>query len=198
MTLLIAITGGIGSGKSTFSNEVLKKNLTLLDSDKQVSKIYKKPSKSFLVYLKQIGLEKAISNKRINKTKIRDIIFNDHKIRKKLENYIFNLVRKERQNFIKKHKKIKTKIVFFDIPLLFENNLADNFDIIISIISSKKERLKRLKSSKKIPVGVFNKIIKSQTSDVVRKKNSDIVINNNSSMENFTKKINKTLKVILS
>ena len=81
---------------------------------------------------------------------------------------------------------------------MFENDLADNFDIIISIISSKKERLKRLKSSKKIPVVVFNKIIKSQTSDVVRKKNSDIVINNNSSMENFTKKINKTLRVILS
>ena len=197
MTITVAITGGIGSGKSTFSNEVLKKNLKLLDSDKQVSKIYEKPKKPFLIYLKKIGLEKAINNKKINKTKIRNIIFTDYKIKKKLESYIFNIVRKERQIFIKKHKKNKTKIVFFDIPLLFENNLTNNFDVIISIISSKKNRFKRLQSSKKIPIDVFNKIIRSQTSDVIRKEKSDIVIYNNSSMKNYTKKINKTLRSIL-
>ena len=42
MTLLVAITGGIGSGKSTFSKEVLKRKFKLLDSDKQVSLIYNK------------------------------------------------------------------------------------------------------------------------------------------------------------
>ena len=48
MTLTVAITGGIGAGKSTFSNEVLKKKLKLFDSDKQVHKIYKTPKKNFL------------------------------------------------------------------------------------------------------------------------------------------------------
>ena len=43
MTALIAITGGIGAGKSTFSNEVKKRKLKILDSDMQVDKLYKKP-----------------------------------------------------------------------------------------------------------------------------------------------------------
>ena len=42
MTLIVAITGGIGSGKSTFSKEIKKRRLKLLDSDKEVSLIYKK------------------------------------------------------------------------------------------------------------------------------------------------------------
>ena len=42
MTFLIAITGGIGAGKSTFSNEVKKRKLKILDSDMQVDTLYKK------------------------------------------------------------------------------------------------------------------------------------------------------------
>ena len=45
MTRIIGITGGIGSGKSTFSKQVKKRGLRLLDSDEQVSLIYKKPNK---------------------------------------------------------------------------------------------------------------------------------------------------------
>ncbi len=197
MTLTVAITGGIGSGKSTFSNEVLKKKLKLFDSDKQVHKIYKTPKKNFLEYLNKIGLEKAVQNKNINKNKIRNTIFTDYKIKKKLENYIFNIVRREREGFIKKHRRRNTKIIFFDIPLLFENDLTNNFDVVISIISSKKNRFQRLKSSKKISIEIFNNIIKSQTSDVVRKEKSDIVIYNNTSMENYIKKIHKALGSIL-
>ena len=41
MTVFIAITGGIGAGKSTFSNEVKKRKLNILDSDKQVDTLTK-------------------------------------------------------------------------------------------------------------------------------------------------------------
>ena len=157
MTLLVAITGGIGSGKSTFSKEVLKRKLKLLDSDKQVNLIYSKPSKDFKNYLKKIGLGSALLKNKINKKTISEVIFFNKEIKKKLEKYIFEIIRKERSDFIKREKKLKTKIIFFDIPLLFENNLGNSFDTVISIISSKKERWKRLKKSKKISKEVFQK-----------------------------------------
>ena len=43
MTILVGITGGIGSGKSTFSGEVIKRGGKLLDSDKEVDVLYKNP-----------------------------------------------------------------------------------------------------------------------------------------------------------
>ena len=197
MTLLVAITGGIGSGKSTFSKEVLKRKFKLLDSDKQVSLIYNKPSKDFKNYLKKIGLGSALFNNKLNKKTISEIIFSNKEIRKKLEKYIFEIIRKERSDFIKKEKKLKSEIIFFDIPLLFENNLSNNFDIIISILSNKKERWKRLKRSKKISKEVFQKIVKSQTKDIVRKAGSDIVIYNNKTMKDYLNKINKVLDRIV-
>ena len=196
MTALIAITGGIGSGKSTFSNEVKKRKLKILDSDMQVDTLYKKPKKSFLNYLKKIGLGDAIKNNKINKKQIGNVIFSNKKIKTSLEKYIFKQVRKKRAEFIKKEKKKKTKVVFLDIPLLFENNLNKNFDMVISIISKKKERLKRLKKTKKITKSYFDKITAMQTTDVERKKNSDIIIFNNSTMRSYIIKINNILNKI--
>ena len=198
MTLIVAITGGIGSGKSTFSKEIKKRRLKLLDSDKEVSLIYKNPNTNFLNYLKKIGLGKSIKNKKINKKYISDIIFSNKQIKQKLEKHIFKIVRKKRFDFIKKEKKRKTNTIFLDIPLLFENKLEKQFDIIISIISKKETRLKRIKNKKKLSRKKFNNIINTQTSDILRKKNSDILIYNNKTMKEYLIKINKVLdKLIL-
>ena len=197
MTIIVGITGGIGSGKSTLSKEIRKKNFKLLDSDEIVANIYNKPTKSFIKYLKKIELGNSIKGKKINKKQISNIIFSNNKIRSKLENYIFKIVRKKREIFIRKEKKRKTNIIFLDIPLLFENNLNRSFNIIISVISSKKERYKRLKISKNMSKEMFNKIIKSQTSDIVRKRKSDIIIINNFTMEFYIKKINNMLEKIV-
>jgi len=197
MTLVVGITGGIGSGKSTFSKEVIKRNLKLLDSDKEVGLIYKNPKENFLNHLRKIGLEKSIKNKVINKKYIQSIIFTDRNIKTKLETYIFKIVRKNRSIFVKKEKKRKTNIIFLDIPLLFENNLDKEFDVVVTIISSKKERLKRLQKSKKISKQTFNKIIKSQTTDKERKTRSDIIIYNNYSVGKYLKKVNIILDKII-
>tara|TARA_B100000674_G_scaffold453790_1_gene426295 strand:- start:344 stop:940 length:597 start_codon:yes stop_codon:yes gene_type:complete len=197
MTVLVAITGGIGSGKSTFSKEVLKRNFDVLDSDEQVAQLYKKPTKDLLDYLKKIHLGDAIKNKKINKGIIANKIFSDKKIKLKLEKYIFHIVRKKRHQYIKRQKKAKAKIAFFDIPLLFENNLSNNFDIIISIISSRKIRAKRLKISNKISQTRFKNIIRNQTSDVIRKKNADFIIYNNGTLNSYLKKINNILDSII-
>ena len=80
---------------------------------------------------------------------------------------------------------------------MIENNLAKDYDLVISIISTKKNRYKRLKLSKKLSIVDFNNIIKAQTTDLDRRKNSDIVILNNNSKYEYIKKINKVLDKIL-
>lgn len=198
MTKLVAITGGIGSGKSTFSKQILRRKLKLLDSDQQVDKIYTKPNNDFVKYLRKIGLEKSIKAKnKVDKRYISKIIFINKDIRHKLQNYIFKIVRKRRSEFIESQKKRGEKVIFFDIPLLLENNLAKDYDLVISIISAKKNRYKRLKLSKKLSLVDFNNIIKVQTTDLDRRKNSDIVILNNNSKYEYIKKINKVLDKIL-
>ena len=193
MTKTIAITGGIGSGKSTFCSKLKEKGFKIHSSDEQVAKIYKNPEKKFVTYLRTIGLSKSISKKNIDKKIISKIIFENKQIRKKLELYIFKIVRKKRSDFIKQEKQKKTKLIFIDIPLLFENNLEKQFNKVISIIASKRVRLKRLKKTRKMTESQFKNITRSQTSDVIRKKKSDYVIYNNSTLKDYKIKINKLI-----
>ena len=193
MTKTIAITGGIGSGKSTFCSKLKEKGFKIHSSDEQVAKIYKNPEKKFVTYLRTIGLSKSISKKNIDKKIISKIVFENKQIRKKLELYIFKIVRKKRSDFIKQEKQKKTKLIFIDIPLLFENNLEKQFNKVISIIASKRVRLKRLKKTRKMTENQFKNITRSQTSDVIRKKKSDYVIYNNSTLKDYKIKINKLI-----
>jgi len=193
MTKTIAITGGIGSGKSTFCSKLKEKGFKIHSSDEQVAKIYKNPEKKFVTYLRTIGLSKSISKKNIDKKIISKIIFENKQIRKKLELYIFKIVRKKRSDFIKQEKQKKTRLIFIDIPLLFENNLEKQFNKVISIIASKRVRLKRLKKTRKMTENQFKNITRSQTSDVIRKKKSDYVIYNNSTLKDYRIKINKLI-----
>ncbi len=193
MTKTIAITGGIGSGKSTFCSKLKEKGFKIHSSDEQVAKIYKNPEKKFVTYLRTIGLSKSISKKNIDKKIISKIIFENKQIRKKLELYIFKIVRKKRSDFIKQEKQKKTRLIFIDIPLLFENNLEKQFNKVISIIASKRVRLKRLKKTRKMTENQFKNITRSQTSDIIRKKKSDYVIYNNSTLKDYKIKINKLI-----
>ncbi len=193
MTKTIAITGGIGSGKSTFCSKLKEKGFKIHSSDEQVAKIYKNPDKKFVTYLRAIGLSKSISKKNIDKKIISKIIFENKQIRKKLELYIFKIVRKKRFDFIKQEKQKKTRLIFIDIPLLFENNLEKKFNKVISIIAPKQVRLKRLKKTRKMTEKQFINITRSQTSDVIRKKKSDYVIYNNSTLKDYKIKINKLI-----
>ena len=193
MTKTIAITGGIGSGKSTLCTKLKEKGYKIHSSDEQVAKIYKNSDKKFVTYLRTIGLSKSISKKNINKKIISKIIFENKQIRKKLELYIFKIVRKKRSDFIKQEKEKKTKLIFIDIPLLFENKLEKQFNKVISIIASKEVRLKRLKKTRKMTETQFKNIIRSQTSDVIRKKKSNYVIYNNSTLKDYKTKINKLI-----
>ena len=193
MTKTIAITGGIGSGKSTFCSKLKKKVLKFIAQMSRSPKYIKTLKKNLLlIYVPQVCLS-PFQKKNIDKKIISKIIFENKQIKKKLELDIFKIVRKKRSDFIKKEKQKKTKLIFIDIPLLFENNLEKQFNKVISIIASKRVRLKRLKKTRKMSENQFKNITRSQTSDVIRKKKSDYVIYNNSTLKDYKIKINKLI-----
>ena len=197
MTKLVGITGGIGSGKTTLSSHLKKLGYLVHESDAVVSKIYTKPKKQFLTFIKEKISQDAVNHNKINKTEIANVIFNNKAIKKLLETYIHKEVQDSREAFIKKNKKNKNKLIFADIPLLFENKLEKGFDLVICIISSKKNRIKRVLENKKFTKDNLNKILTAQTTDKERKKRSQIIINNNKTKKDFIFSVEKALKDLI-
>tara|TARA_B100000579_G_scaffold236984_1_gene194354 strand:+ start:479 stop:1075 length:597 start_codon:yes stop_codon:yes gene_type:complete len=193
MTKVIGITGGIGSGKTTLCKYLKKNNFDVHESDKIVSEMYKKPTRSFLNFLKKNISNDVVQNNQINKQKITKIIFNNTKTKKIVEKYIHKEVKKSREHFIKNNHKNKRRAIFVDIPLLFENKLEKNFDVVVCIIAKKKIRSERVLKKNKFTKPTLNKILKSQISDKERKMRSKIVIYNNKTKKDFINSIDKAL-----
>ena len=137
--IVVGLTGGIASGKTTIANFLKKKCFAVHDSDLVVKKLYSKPTSNFLKHLNTINLSHSIKNKKINKNIIRVEIFNNKNKKRKLEKFIHNEVRKSRKEFLIKHKSKKTKIVILDIPLLFEAKLQVVCDYVILLYLPKKQ-----------------------------------------------------------
>ena len=197
MTKIVGITGGIGSGKTTFSNHLKKLGYLVHESDVVVSEIYTKPKKQFLNFIKERVSQDAVSHNKINKEEIANIIFSNKTIKKLLERRIHKEVQISREVFIKKYTKKKKKIIFADIPLLFENKLEKSFDSVICIISSKKNRTKRILKNKKFTKENLKKIFKAQTTDKERKKRSQIIINNNKTKKDFIYSVEEVLRDLI-
>jgi dephospho-CoA kinase len=197
MTKLVGITGGIGSGKTTLSNHLKKLRYLVHESDVVVSEMYTKPKKQFLSFIKEKISKDAVNHNKINKTEIANVIFNNKAIKKLLEIHIHKEVQNSRDAFIKNNKNNKNKLIFADIPLLFEKKLEKGFDLVICIISSEKNRTKRVLENKKFTKENLNKILKAQTTDKERKKRSQIIINNNKTKKDFIFSVEKVLKGLI-
>ena len=80
--IVVGLTGGIASGKTTATKFLKKKKMKVHDSDLVVKNIYSKPSLNFINYLKKINLASVLKENKIDKNAIRKDIFNNINIQK--------------------------------------------------------------------------------------------------------------------
>ena len=194
--IVVGLTGGIASGKSFVINYLKRKKIPTHESDLVVSKMYKKPSKDFLSYLKKNGFSNSITNNKINKKIIRDTVFKNKNKKIILEKFIHKKTKSERKIFINKNR--FKKIVFLDVPLLFEKKLDKEFDFICSTITSTAKREKRALARGDINKKIIRLIIKSQTNDKTRKSRSDYIINTSGSKNKTYLQVDNIIYDILS
>ena len=172
--IVVGLTGGIASGKSFVAKYLKSLGISVHDSDEVVSTLYTSHNKKFINFLLKNNFENYLSNNKINKDKIREEFFNNKERKTKLEKYIHNEVRKSRSVFIKKNK--LKKIIFLDIPLLFEVGLENECDLICSTTSPLYLREQRFLKRKGATKAMFKKIIKNQAKDKERKGKSNYLI----------------------
>ncbi len=172
--MIIGVTGSLSSGKSTVSKLIGKKKYPIFSADKAVHDLYK--NISFVKNLKnKLNLKRNVNIKK----EIKKLIFFNKNNLKKIEKFVHPHVRKRMYKFIKKNR--KKKIAVLEIPLLIESKLMRNFDLIIFVYSSKKNRLKRY-ISKGGTISFFNLLDKNQITVKNKIKKCDHVLNNNKSL----------------
>lgn len=190
--MIIGLTGGIASGKSTVSKYLAEKGYKIYDADKIAKDISEKKSVQEEIIL-TFGNKIVDKNKNVDRKKLKEIVFENKNELKKLNDIIHPKV-------IEFYKELKEKntdeIIIFDVPLLFESGIDKFCDKILVVISDYEIQLNRIVERDKIDRDLASKIIKSQISNEKRIKRADIVIENNSSLEDLYEKVERFCETI--
>ena len=195
----IAITGNIGTGKTTVSKIIKLMRYKVFESDKEVKKILKykkiiqKIKDEFVHRNKQLVTNEGY----INNTELGNIVFSKKLELQKLEKIVHPEIWKLQDKFLKINK--KERILFFDIPLLFEKKLDYKYDYIFYTYVPFKIQKKRVLQRENMNEERFSKIWRNQIRySKINKKLVSLKIETNSSEDLIRIQIKQFLKNILN
>lgn len=184
---LIAITGGIASGKSTVLACFEKLGFEVFNSDRAIHEMMKKDGAAFARVAKLCP--EAITDEGIDRKVLSQKVFTNPEKLKELESILHPLVRKAQVDLMVKTKNSSGKSIVFEVPLLFENKREKSYDYVVVCSAPKEKQKERAMARNNMTEEKFNAIIEKQVSDSVRLKGAHIVIKTGRTIEDTFKQV---------
>ncbi|WFD11421.1 dephospho-CoA kinase [Tepidibacter hydrothermalis] len=175
--IVIGLTGSIGSGKSTVSNILKKKNINIIDADEISRKIFDN-KKDLDVLVEYFGSEILDSDNMLDRKKLGSIVFSDENKLEKLNSITHPIIINNIKVNIDKFNKQGEKIVILDAPLLIEANLLNLVDMVLLVTCNENIQIKRIVKRDNISKEDATLRIRSQMSVEDKKKYADYIIDN--------------------
>ena len=187
----IGITGSIGMGKTTISFMLREMGYPVWIADETIHDLYLVNKEGYLKFKK--FYPEMVNEKTVDKIKVFSKLKKDCLFSVFIKNEIYPLLEKDRKKFFKKNK---DKLIFFEIPLLFENNLQKKFNYIICVKAPFKIQRKRIMKRENMNEEKFNFFLKRQYPIIKLEKKSDFIILTNAAKENVKKQISRICELI--
>ena len=182
----VAITGNIGSGKSTFSSFLSEKGYPVINADDVSKEILSTDKEVRKKVISEFG-EQSFSGAKINTIYIAERVFQDKKKLQILNSILHPLVIKNiEQRFDELHQ--KNDIVFCETALLFEAKMKKMFDYSVLIFADYNVRESRFLKKKGNSSEQFINRNENQIKDENKINNSDFVFNNNGTEKDLKRK----------
>ena len=192
--LIVALTGGIGSGKTMVGEIFAELGALVVDSDQLAREVVERGSKGFDLIVTEFG-DEILKNGDLDRAALASLIFKDPAKRSELEQITHPLIRRAFAKMVSSAS--PDSIVINQIPLLVESNHDYKFDHIITVSASESIRSERL-----IKRGLTNEQIKqrmqAQATDQMREDIADSVIINEKNEQELTDQVEKIWEQLLS
>ena len=187
----IGITGGIGSGKSTVSEYLIKEGYDIIDCDK-IARDIVTPEFGLLKKLALIiGPEILNQDGTLNREKTSEIVFASDEKRKLLNDITHEAIR---DIILQRFQNASSDPIFVDAALLFETGFADELDVIWMVKADESFRKKRVFERDETDIENIEARMNAQMDDGEKEKLADEIIDNSGSKEELFKHIEELLK----
>jgi len=203
--MVIGLTGGIGTGKSTVSQILRNKGFSVIDLDVISHKVIEFPSvvekivKNFGKEVLENNENNNDGNRTVSREKLGKIIFSNREKRFTLNSImhpeILRIMHKKILECKSKNEK-ENKIIFVEIQLLFEVQWEKEFDYILLVAAKRDIQVRRVLERDKRSEKEAWDIINSQMSLDEKRGKSDFVIENDGNIDDLNRKVDKFLKIL--
>ncbi len=186
--MIVGLTGGIASGKSTVSNLFRKYGIEIVDADK-VAKEASEKKESIEKISNIFGKDILDSDGKIVREKLREKAFKNRELLQELNKIIHPQVMEYFKR--KKEENSKDEILIFDIPLLYEAKMEYLCDKIIVVGVDVQKQIRRVVARDGSSEELAKKIIFNQMPLDEKIKKADIVIMNDGTLDELEAKVMK-------
>ena len=190
--LIIGLTGGIGSGKTTVSDQLQALGATIVDADIIAREIVAPGSIALNAITQRYGIDILLADGQLNRAKLRGIIFQSETDKEWLNQLTHPLIRKGIEEAIS--APCQTYVVLV-APLLLENGLDKLVDRVVVVDATEEQQVQRTSNRDKRDDDEVKAIIASQISRTERLSKADDIIDNSSkdlgAVQNAVKRLHK-------
>jgi dephospho-CoA kinase len=190
--LIVALTGGIGSGKSTVGQIFQDLGAIVTDSDQLARDVVERGTTGFDQIIAAFG-DEVLKNGDLNRAALADLVFKDPAKRKQLEQITHPLIRKAFAKIVESAN--GDSIVVNQIPLLVESNHDYKFDHVITVSASEAVRIERL-LKRGMNLTQIQQRLQAQSNDTQREKISDSIIRNDNSQADLLSDVEKVWELL--
>jgi dephospho-CoA kinase len=195
-SLLIGLTGGIGTGKSKVADLLERLGAAVDCSDKIVRELQAPGGPGLRAIVETFGAEYLTAGGELDRAKLGKLVFEDRDARLRLNLLIHPLVTAEHQRRVAAHRARGVAVIVADIPLLLEGKKAGvgtgailPFDVIALVYASEAQQLERVMARDRLSAEDARARIASQLSIEEKRALADVVIDNSGAWEVTEKQV---------
>ena len=182
---VIALTGGIGCGKSLAAQYFAELGALVIDADQLARAAIERGSQGFDEVVSFFG-DSILNNGDIDRRALGELIFKDAEAKRKLESIVHPFVRREFEEAVASLK--ADEVLVYEIPLLVETGAQDRFDIVVTVESELENRISRLRQ-RGMHISEIEGRIAAQATREQRVEAADFLIENDGSEDELLRQV---------
>ena len=183
--LKIAVTGGAGSGKSTVCKRFKELGAWVISADVLARRVVRPGSSGFLKIVKRFGKTVLQSDGTLDRRKLRAMMLSDAAAKKDIERLIHPEILSQINHEVREAIRGPDPIIIVEVPLLFELDMADEFDRVVMVSADADRKVKRLMDRDRVSETDAKALVAVQMPDKLKADQSDDVIRNNKSLKDL-------------
>jgi len=177
--LIIGLTGGIGSGKSTAVDAFRVLGIPIIDADKIAKDMVETGSKALDELADHFGEKVLTDSGALDRQQLKNIIFEDESALQKVEDILHPRIKQEIQDQISETTDTSSAdYLIVDIPLLVEKNYQEMFDKIIVVDTLPEQQIQRVSKRDNLSSSQIQNILNAQASREERIKHATHILDN--------------------